>query len=134
MSIYSNIDINDMANGAIAEQYVAQTLASIPPFYKTKAIYHWERQKKGSTAEVDFITEVGSEIYPIECKSGKSNKLKSLKLLLEEKVFKTSLRCYSGNTEIETWSITKNNDEEYQATVMSIPLYMLEHFIESKAS
>jgi len=134
MSIYSNIDINDMANGTIAEQYVAQTLTSISPFYKTKAIYHWERQKKGSTAEVDFITEVGSEIYPIECKSGKSNKLKSLKLLLEEKVFKTSLRCYSGNTEKETWSITKNNDEEYQATVMSIPLYMLEHFIEKKAS
>lgn len=92
------------------------------PFDKTKAIYHWERQKKGSTAEVDFIAEVGSEIYPIECKSGKSNKLKSLRLLLEEKVFKTSLRCYSGNTEKETWSITKNNDEEYQATVMSISL------------
>ena len=133
MSIYSNIDINDMANGIIAEQYVAQTLTSIPPFYKTKVIYHWERQKKGSTAEVDFITEVGSEIYPIECKSGKSNKLKSLKLLLEEKVFKTSLRCYSGNIEKETWSITKNNDEEYQATVMSIPLYMLEHFIEKQS-
>lgn len=32
MSIYSNIDINDMANGAIAEQYVAQTLTSIAPF------------------------------------------------------------------------------------------------------
>ena len=130
MALYANRDINDMANGMIAEQYVAQTLCSIAPFYKTKAIYHWERQKKGSTAEVDFITEIGTDIYPIECKSGKSNKLKSLKLLLEDKVFNTSLRCYSGNLIKETWRITQNNKNEYQASIISIPLYMLEHFIE----
>jgi predicted AAA+ superfamily ATPase len=132
MLIYSNVDIDDMANGSIAEQYVAQTLVSTSPFYKSKEIYHWERSKKGSIAEVDFITEVGSEIYPIECKSGSSSKLKSLRLLLEEKSFQTSLRCYSGNVEKEDLFITKNNDDEYQATVVSIPLYMLESFIEKR--
>lgn len=130
MLIYSNVDIDDMANGSIAEQYVAQTLISIPSFYKSKEIYHWERSKKSSTAEVDFITEVGGQIYPIECKSGSSNKLKSLKILLEEKPFQTALRCYSGNVENEVWNITKNNGDEYRATVISIPLYMLESFIE----
>ena len=130
MLIYSNIDIDDMANGSIAEQYIAQTLASMPSFYKVKEIYHWERAKKSSVAEVDFITEIGSDIYPIECKSGSSNKLKSLKILLEEKPFKTALRCYSGNVEKETWDINLNNTDKYQATVISLPLYMLEHFIE----
>ncbi len=134
MLIYSNVDIDDMANGSIAEQYVAQTLISIPYFYKSKEIYHWERSKKSSTAEVDFITEVGSQIYPIECKSGSSNKLKSLKILLEEKPFQTALRCYSGNVENEVWNITTNNGDEYRATVISIPLYMLESFIEKGSS
>lgn len=132
MTVYSNVDINDMANGAIAEQYVAQTISSIPPFYKNRALYHWERQKRGSTAEVDFITEIGSEIYPIECKSGHCAKMKSLKLLLEDKVFTTALRCYSGNSERETWHVTRDNGEQYDATLVSIPLYMLEHYIELK--
>jgi predicted AAA+ superfamily ATPase len=133
MIIYSNIDINDMANGEIAEQYVAQTLVSISPFYKTKSLFHWERQKRGSTSEVDFIADVGSEVYPIECKSGKSGKMKSLKLLLEEKIFKHALRCYSGNVEQERWIISKNNDEEYEATLISIPLYLLEHYLEQQS-
>ena len=44
--VYSNDDINDVANGAIAEQYVAQTIASTPPFHRKSTLNHWQRQKK----------------------------------------------------------------------------------------
>jgi len=46
-------------------------------------IYYWARNKKSSTAEVDYLIQKEGEILPIEVKSGVSGKLKSLHLLLK---------------------------------------------------
>ncbi|KGJ94211.1 ATP-binding protein [Thalassotalea sp. ND16A] len=127
-TIYTSEDINDVVNGAIAEQYVAQTIASIPPFHRKLNLNHWERQKKGATSEVDFIIGIGGKVVPLECKAGNSNKLKSLKILLSEKEFPTSVRLYAGCGEFSRWDITMNNGNEYRANLYSIPHYLLERF------
>ena len=127
-SIYSAEEINDVVNGAIAEQYVAQTLVSMPPFHRKNSLNHWERQKKGATSEVDFIVAVGGKVVPLECKAGKSNKLKSLLVLLGEKEFPTSVRLYSGSGNISGWDIEMNNGSKYRAKLDSIPHYMLERY------
>jgi predicted AAA+ superfamily ATPase len=69
-------------NGLIAEQYVLQQLAKYNLFYWTS----------GETSEVDFIMQYGSEIIPIEVKSGMNVKAKSLKLFRDKYKPKISVR------------------------------------------
>lgn len=57
--------------GALTENYVAQELIAT----KHKEPYYWTSE---GIAEVDFIIEEGHEIYPLEVKSGASQKKKSL--------------------------------------------------------
>jgi uncharacterized protein len=57
--------------GALTENYVAQELVAT----KQKGLYYWT---SSGTAEVDFLLQQESEIYPLEVKSGESSKKKSL--------------------------------------------------------
>ena len=59
--------------GAFVENYVAQQLRS----EKQIDLYYWTSQ--GKMAELDFLCEFGSQIYPLEAKAGISPKSKSLK-------------------------------------------------------
>jgi len=128
--VYVQDDINDIAKGALAEQYTAQTLAALPPHYKEKALYHWERDSRGATAEVDFIAVFNGMAVPIECKSGHSNQMKSLKLLLQEKPFSLAVRLYAGNITHEEISVDIDN-KKFLTKLISVPHYMLERLAES---
>ena len=71
-------------SGAVAEQFVGQELIAYQEYYKESSIYYWEREAKGSTAEVDYIIQIGSKVFPIEVKAGKTGRLKSLHIYLEK--------------------------------------------------
>ena len=58
--------------GAFVENYVAQQLRS----EKQIDLYYWTSE--GKKAELDFLCEFGSQIYPLEAKAGISPKSKSL--------------------------------------------------------
>ncbi len=67
-------------NGKLAEQFVGQEIRAI----LNDNIFYWSRSQRGSSAETDYLIEKNGEIIPIEVKSGKSGKVKSLHLLLKE--------------------------------------------------
>ena len=71
--------------GGIAEQFVAQELASLTPPNQTPQLYYWHREEKSAQAEVDFLVEHGPGILPLEVKSADEGRLKSLHLFLKEK-------------------------------------------------
>lgn len=75
---YDADDLLDVFKGALAEQFVGQELRAAG-----KAPYYWVRDKRGSTAEVDFLIEREQRIFPIEVKSSASGALKSMHLLLQ---------------------------------------------------
>lgn len=73
------------ASGAIAEQVVGQELlAYSDPHFEPRS-YYWARDKKGSSAEIDFITSQQNRLVPIEVKAGATGKLKSLRIFMQEK-------------------------------------------------
>jgi predicted AAA+ superfamily ATPase len=73
------------ASGAIAEQVVGQELlAYSDPHFEPRS-YYWARDKKGSSAEIDFITSEQNRLVPIEVKAGATGKLKSLRIFMQEK-------------------------------------------------
>jgi len=79
-TIFLNSDLNTNFTGAWAEQFVGQQLIS----NHFHPLHYWARTKANSSAEVDFVIEKESKILPVEVKSGKSGKLRSLHLLLNE--------------------------------------------------
>ncbi len=71
--------------GAVIEAFVGQELLAYAPPDQKKELFYWARQKRGSTAEVDYVTELKGQVIPIEVKAGKSYALKSMELFLNEK-------------------------------------------------
>lgn len=69
--------------GAITEQFVAQELTAYAAANKKAALYYWHREARASNAEVDFIVQKDGGIIPVEVKSGKNGRLRSLHLYLE---------------------------------------------------
>jgi len=72
-------------SGSICEQYIGQHLLFSQQFFKEPELHYWIREKKGSSAEVDYVIAEGARIVPIEVKAGKSGSLKSLQIFINEK-------------------------------------------------
>jgi len=70
--LIGNSDLFSEYKGAFVENYVAQQLRS----EKQIDLYYWT--SKGKKAELDFLCELGSQIYPLEAKAGINPKSKSL--------------------------------------------------------
>lgn len=88
-------------NGFFAEQFVLQQVA------KTANLFYWSSD---ATAEVDFVMNIGTNIVPIEVKSGNNVKAKSLRIFRGIYNPKLSLR-YSLRP------------PEYNDGLLNLPLY-----------
>lgn len=77
------LDPNSPSFGALSEQFVAQHLAYLDPFDEPQ-LFYWLKDKSAVKAEVDFIYSYQGSIVPIEVKSSRSAKSRSLNLITEE--------------------------------------------------
>lgn len=76
-------------HGALTENFVAQALQQ-----QYKQLHYWASENR---AEVDFILQNNDQLYPLEVKSGSSNRKKSLLIYKEKYKPKCSLRVSSQN-------------------------------------
>ncbi|PIQ90424.1 MAG: hypothetical protein COV71_04165 [Candidatus Omnitrophica bacterium CG11_big_fil_rev_8_21_14_0_20_41_12] len=106
-------DFIQINSGAVTEQFIGQELRAYSDSYLKRGLFFWARDKKSSSAEVDYVVSVGSLILPVEVKAGKTGTLKSLKLFMEEK---KSLFGVRFSQEQLSW-----HDK-----VLTLPLYMAE--------
>ena len=105
-------DITGIYRGAIAEQFVGQELVALAPQYEPAWLAYWERSALNSQAEVDYVMTIDSKVIPLEVKSGKSGRLKSLHLFMQEKKTPIGLRVSSRPLELE-------------GQILSVPFYMV---------
>ena len=121
---FINEDLILLNNGSIAEQFIGQHLQYIQAAYKEPELYYWIREKKNSSAEVDYVVNFGNRIIPIEVKAGKTGQLKSLHQFIYEKKIQQAVRFNVGPPsrlqEIRTTSYGEINFE-----LTSLPLYMI---------
>jgi predicted AAA+ superfamily ATPase len=90
--------ISSLVNkGVIAELYAGLELIKNQPKNQAVALYYWQREKRGSQAEVDYVIELGDKIVPIEVKSGIKGKMQSLRIFMEEKKSKFGVRTFLDN-------------------------------------
>lgn len=79
-------------SGAMSEQFVAQELLAYENVYRKKKLFYWAREKKQSSAEVDFLIAHGSNVIPIEVKSSSPGNLRSLREFMNEHKSKHGIR------------------------------------------
>lgn len=116
-------DFDRFYQGRLAEQVVAQNLFSL--FVDAPAeIYYWAREAKEGSAEVDFCFNFAGRSLGFEVKTGKTGRLKSLRIFAEQNQKSLLMRAYSGR-------LKKEKVGEFN--LISLPFYLIPKTLEFAA-
>lgn len=105
-------DLLQINAGQLAEQLVGQELIAYENPYEQPRLHYWHREERTSTAEVDYVIQIKTRILPVEVKAGRTGRLKSLQVFLEEKKAPLGVRISQKALELE-----KN--------ILSVPFYLI---------
>ena len=103
------MQIND---GAVAEQFVGQELLAHRSPYERPELFYWHRRKSSSSAEVDYLTATAGRVIPVEVKSGKVGRLRSLGAFVDRYRPPVAVRVYAAGYRRD-------------GAIVSVPLYAL---------
>jgi predicted AAA+ superfamily ATPase len=126
--LLSLTDFSDAYRGAIIPHMVTQEIISLNDEKPGKP-HFWVREKSQSSSEVDLLFQYQNLLIPIEIKSGKAGKLRSLHQFVEESEHPYAIRLYAGNFNVETHK-TPNGKPYF---LMNLPYYLstqLTHYIQ----
>ena len=102
MEYLRNSSLMDVWKGHAAEQIVAQELRVVLDRNYRNEQYFWVREKRGSSAEVDFVWQHQAQILPIEVKSGTNAHLRSLHSFMSQPdAPDTAIRIWPGEYGID---------------------------------
>ena len=112
-------DLNSIYQGTLIEHLIGQELLAFQ-YNALSALQFWVREKKESTAEVDYLFQHDGLIIPIEVKSGKEGTLKSLHSYMDIAPHDIAIRFYAGALNI-TDAITQKG-KHYK--ILNLPYYL----------
>jgi len=112
-------DLNSLFRGRISEHIVGQELFKNEVHSNNKPCF-WVREKSGTSSEVDFLLESGKYPIPVEVKSGKTGRLRSLHFYMENSRQKYAIRLYSDR--ISRQNVKTTEGKEY--TLLNLPYYL----------
>lgn len=112
-------DLNSIYQGTLIEHLIGQELLAFQ-YNALSALHFWVREKKESTAEVDYLFQYDGLIIPIEVKSGKEGTLKSLHSYMDIAPHNFAIRFYAGALNISD-AITQNGK---QYKILNLPYYL----------
>jgi len=112
-------DLSEAYKGAIIPHIITQELISLNATKYRKPNF-WVREKKQSSAEVDLVLQHEGMVIPVEIKSGKVGKLKSLHQFIEKSDHPYAVRMYGGEFSIEE-HITQSGKKYF---LMNLPYYL----------
>ncbi len=115
-------DLNSSFRGVLAEQIVAQSLLSLH-IHTIPKLQFWARNKRGSSAEVDFVIQHSGKLIPIEVKSGSTGKLRSLHRFMEDCNHDVAVRFYGGPVRIDL----QNTPNGKKFRLLSLPHFLAEN-------
>ena len=117
-----NKDLLDTWRGRSAEHIVAQELRVVLDRHYREHQYFWVRDKKGTTAEVDFVWQDGTNIIPIEVKAGTNSHLRSLHAFVngcDRNV--VAIRIWSGPLSVQ--DIETPSPDKKTFRLINLPFY-----------
>ena len=102
-------------NGEIAEQWIGQALLLSTDGNQFPELHYWAREKRSSSAEVDYVISNKDNVIPVEVKAGKTGSLKSMHLFIQEKQSNLAIRFNSDKPSFHR-----------KEKLLSLPLYLAE--------
>jgi hypothetical protein len=99
---------------------VGQELLSTQ-YHALSHLYFWARDKKESSAEVDYIFPFEGKLIPVEVKSGSEGKLKSLQIYMDMAPHTMAVRFYAG--EISITKAATGKGKKYH--LLNLPYYLV---------
>ena len=99
-------DLHSFYKGKLAEHIIGQEFLAYDCSTSLKPLF-WVREKKQSSAEVDFVFQLESNVIPIEIKSGKTGTLRSLHQFINQCDHPYAIRLYSGPLKIDKTKTTE---------------------------
>ncbi|NOX17082.1 MAG: ATP-binding protein [Chlorobi bacterium] len=126
--VFGSKELTDVYEGKIAEHVVAQELLAY-----SKSLIHtptfWVREKRQSSAEIDFVYQYENMLIPIEVKAGKTGKLRSLLQYMDLAPHNFAVRIFSGKLSLENAKTI--NGKNFR--LLNLPFYLigkLEEYID----
>lgn len=117
-----NKDLLDTWRGRAAEHIVAQELRPVLDRLYREQQYFWVRDKKGTTAEVDFVWQNGTDIIPIEVKAGTNSHLRSLHTFVNNSNrHVVAIRIWSGPLSVLDIDTPAPNNKPFR--LINLPFY-----------
>lgn len=115
---------DDLVNkGGLAEMMLGWELVKYSNPRSQHDLYYWENVVNGTSSEIDYVIVRNMKVMPIECKSGTSGKMKSLRLFMRNKHLNDAYRC-----SLENFALLENQDVQDDNAVRRIainPLYAI---------
>ncbi|MEO7446403.1 MAG: AAA family ATPase [Ferruginibacter sp.] len=112
-------DLNKVYQGTMIEHLVGQELLSVQ-YNALSQLHFWVRDKKESSAEVDYIFPYDGKLIPVEVKSGATGTLKSLHLFMDMAPHTLAVRFYAG--ELKMTDAETATGKKYH--LLNLPYYL----------
>ena len=112
-------DLSTSYKGALLPHLITQEVISTQEKSYQKPNF-WVREKKGAQAEVDLVYTFNQLIIPIEIKSGKVGRLRSLHQFVDSAPHPFAVRMYAGEFKIEKHKTPKGT----HYYLMNLPYYL----------
>lgn len=119
LEVLSKKELSDVYQGTMIELLVGQEIKSTQ-YDSLEPLHFWVRDKKGSDAEVDYILNFNGKLVPVEVKSGKIGKLKSLLMYMDLVPHTMAVRVFGGKLSIDT--VTTPNGKEFK--LLNLPYFL----------
>jgi predicted AAA+ superfamily ATPase len=112
-------DLSKVYQGSMIEHLVGQELLAFQ-HQSLSALHFWVREKKTSSAEIDYLFQFEGRLIPVEVKSGGEGKLRSLHLFMDAAPHDIAVRFYAGEV-----SISKVQTPQGKAfNLLNLPYYL----------
>lgn len=127
-SVLGSNDLSSVYQGALIEHLTGQELLATK-YSALSGLHFWVREKAASNAEVDFIVVFEGKLIPIETKSGKAGRLRSLHSFMDEAPHALAVRFYAGNLRVST--VKTSAGKPY--FLLDLPYYLvsqIDHYVK----
>ena len=109
--------------GRLAEQVVAQQLATMGAPWEEPRLFYWQRTG-GRPGEIDYLLQVGLHVVPIELKSGAAGAMKSLHQFVHDKGLDLAVRLDRNPPSFQVLDLSTTLGDHVRYRLLSLPHYL----------
>ncbi len=115
--------------GGLAEQFVGQQLCACQTPLESPQLFYWQRTG-GRLGEIDYVTQHGNRVVPVEVKSGSAGSMKSLHQFMAEKRLNFAVRFNINQPSLENIRVKTTLAKPVSYRLLSLPVYLTERLDE----